>query len=87
LNAEFAVGRCPAPVYSGGRQPGSTHHRLWQWLKTENLSAAFCVDPENATGMMHARNYVPGFLGYSGWSKGQLETKRSTTPGSRRRSR
>jgi putative transcriptional regulator len=79
LNAEFAVGPLAGiPVYSGGPvSPDQLIIVSWQWLKTENaFQLHFGVDPENATGMIGTPGITfRAFLGYSGWSKGQLENE------------
>lgn len=79
LNAEFAFGPLAGiPVYAGG--PVETEQLIivsWQWLEAESaFQLHFGIEPERAAELVG----VPGvtlraFVGYSGWSKGQLENE------------
>lgn len=79
LNAEFALGPLAGvPVHAGGPvAPEQLIIVSWQWLETDSaFQLHFGMDPEQAAEMVG----LPGvtlraFLGYAGWSKGQLENE------------
>jgi putative transcriptional regulator len=79
LNTEFALGPLAGvPIYSGG--PVEPDHLLivsWQWLKAEGaFQLQFGIEPEKATELIGTPGVVVrAFLGYAGWSKGQLESE------------
>jgi putative transcriptional regulator len=79
LNSEFALGPLAGvPLYSGGPvNPDQLIIVSWQWLKTENaFQLHFGIDPENASELIGTPGVTfRAFLGYSGWSKGQLENE------------
>ena len=79
LNADFAAGPLAGvPLYFGG--PVSPEQLIivsWQWLETENaFQLHFGLDPEIAASQVGTPGLTfRAFLGYSGWSKGQLENE------------
>jgi putative transcriptional regulator len=79
LNANFAAGPLAGvPLYFGG--PVSPEQLIivsWQWLETENaFQLHFGLDPEIAAAQVGTPGLTfRAFLGYSGWSKGQLENE------------
>lgn len=77
LNAEFALGALAGvPVYCGGPvEPEQLILVSWEWLQAEGaFQLHFGVEPEKAAELIGRPGLtVRAFLGYSGWSKGQLE--------------
>jgi putative transcriptional regulator len=79
LNTEFALGPLAGvPLYAGG--PVSPEQLVivsWQWLKDEGaFQLQFGLEPEKAAELMGTPGVVVrAFLGYAGWSKGQLENE------------
>ncbi|MEO6994658.1 MAG: YqgE/AlgH family protein [Lacunisphaera sp.] len=77
LNAEFAAGPLAGvPLYCGGPvSPDQLIIVSWQWLALENaFQLHFGLDPESAAAQVGTPGLTfRAFLGYSGWSKGQLE--------------
>ncbi len=79
INTEFAFGPLAGvPVYAGGPvEPEQLIIAAWQWLEEESaFQLHFGLEPERAMEMVG----LPGvtlraFVGYSGWSKGQLENE------------
>ena len=69
------------PVYEGG--PVSTDEILlvaWKWnLAQQNFRLFFGLDPANLQELIDADPTIEAraFLGYSGWTAGQLETELS----------
>jgi putative transcriptional regulator len=79
LNTEFALGPLAAvPLYSGGPvEPEQLIIVSWQWLKEEGaFQLHFGLEPEKAAELIGMPGVViRAFLGYAGWSKGQLENE------------
>ena len=79
LNAEFASGPLAGvPLYCGGPvNPDQLIIVSWQWLEQDNaFQLHFGVDPENASELIGTPGLtLRAFLGYSGWSEGQLENE------------
>ncbi len=79
LNAEFALGPLAGiPLYCGGPvNPDQLIIVSWQWLTEENaFQLHFGLDPENTATLIGTPGITfRAFLGYSGWSKGQLENE------------
>jgi putative transcriptional regulator len=79
LNAEFAAGPLAGvPLYAGG--PVDREHLLlvtWQWIPAEHaFQLTFGVEIEKALELIGRPGLtMRAFLGYSGWSKGQLENE------------
>jgi putative transcriptional regulator len=79
LNAEFAFGPLAGiPVYAGG--PVSTEQLIivsWQWLEGEDaFQLHFGLEPVKAAELIGTPGLtLRAFLGYSGWSQGQLENE------------
>jgi putative transcriptional regulator len=75
LNGEFALGPLTSvPIFSGG--PVETKQLLlaaWQ-TRDDGFQMHFGIEPERAAQMAAEKNtHIRAFLGYSGWTKGQLE--------------
>lgn len=79
LNPEFALGPLAGvPLYAGGPvQPDQLIIVSWQWLKDEGaFQLHFGLEPEKAAELLGTPGVVlRAFLGYAGWSKGQLENE------------
>ena len=79
LNQAFAVGPLAGvPLYSGGPvEPEQLILVSWQWLKAESaFQLHFGIEPEKAAELVGTPGVVlRAFLGYAGWSKGQLENE------------
>lgn len=79
LNAEFALGPLAGvPLYQGGPvQPDQLILVSWQWLKEEEaFQLHFGIEPQQAADLVGNPGVVlRGFLGYAGWSSGQLESE------------
>ncbi len=79
LSADFAIGPlAKVPLYRGG--PVETEKLIlagWRWRETSHeFELQFGLDPERAERLaLDPRATVRGFLGYSGWGKGQLENE------------
>ena len=79
LNTAFAFGPLAGvPLYCGGPvEPEQLIIVSWQWLQTENaFQLHFGIDPEKAAELIGTPGLtVRDFLGYAGWSRGQLENE------------
>ena len=79
INSVFALGPLAGvPLYAGGPvEPEQLIIVLWQWLKAENaFQLHFGIEPEKAAELVGTPGLtVRAFLGYAGWSKGQLESE------------
>ncbi|MDI1335705.1 MAG: YqgE/AlgH family protein [Lacunisphaera sp.] len=79
LNPEFALGPLAGvPLYNGGPvSPDQLIIVSWQWLKTEGaFQLHFGLEPEKAAELVGTPGVIiRAFLGYAGWSKGQLESE------------
>ena len=79
LNSEFAIGPLAGvPLYAGGPvSPDQLILVSWQWLKDESaFQLHFGIEPEKAAELVGTPGIVlRAFLGYAGWSKGQLENE------------
>lgn len=77
LNVSFALGGLAGvPVYCGGPvEPDQLIIVSWQWLDNESaFQMHFGIDPEKAAELVGTPGLVlRAFVGYSGWSRGQLE--------------
>jgi putative transcriptional regulator len=79
INTEFAISPLAGvPLYDGG--PVDREHLLivtWEWLSSEQaFQLNFGVEVETAAELIGRPGLtMRGFLGYSGWSKGQLENE------------
>ncbi|MDB6095410.1 MAG: hypothetical protein JWM32_2972 [Verrucomicrobia bacterium] len=77
LNGEFALGPLAAvPLYLGG--PVETKQLLlaaWQ-ARDDGFQLHFGIEPEKAAVLLtEPSTHIRAFLGYSGWTGGQLETE------------
>jgi putative transcriptional regulator len=75
LKGDFALSSLASvPIFSGG--PVQTDQLIlvaWQ-VKDQTFQLHFGIDPDKAVEMMEEEGtQVRAYLGYSGWSKGQLE--------------
>jgi len=75
LSGEFALGPLASvPLFRGG--PVQTEQLVlaaWQ-IRDDGFRLHFGIEPERATQLLADEStHVRGFLGYSGWSAGQLE--------------
>jgi len=79
INSAFALGPLAGvPLYAGGPvEPEQLIIVSWQWLKAENaFQLHFGIEPEKAAEIVGTPGLtVRAFLGYAGWSKGQLESE------------
>lgn len=79
LNGDFASGPLAGvPIYCGGPvNPDQLIIISWQWLEAESaFQLHFGVDPESAIAQIGTPGLTfRAFLGYSGWSQGQLENE------------
>ena len=77
LNPLFALGPLGGvPLYYGGPvEPEQLLIVSWQWLKSEDaFQLHFGIEPNKAAEVIGTPGItVRAFLGYAGWSKGQLE--------------
>jgi putative transcriptional regulator len=77
LNGSFALGPLAGvPLYCGGPvEPEQLIIVSWQWLKAEDaFQLHFGIEPDKAAELIGTPGItVRAFLGYAGWSKGQLE--------------
>lgn len=77
LSPDFAVGAlAQVPLYRGG--PVETDKLIlagWRWRSdTGDFEVQFGLDPERAERLaLDPQATLRGFLGYAGWSQGQLE--------------
>lgn len=77
LSGEFALGPLAGvPLYNGG--PVQTQQLVlaaWQ-TRDDGFRLHFGVEPDKARQLLEEEGtHVRGFLGYSGWSAGQLENE------------
>lgn len=75
LSGDFALGPLASvPLYTGG--PVQTEQLVlaaWQ-VRDDGFRLHFGVEPDKAISLLSEEGtHVRGFLGYSGWSAGQLE--------------
>jgi putative transcriptional regulator len=81
LNAEFALSPLAGvPLYYGGPvEPDQLIIVTWHWIPAEQaFQLHFGVEVEKATAMMGTPGVtMRAFLGYAGWTKGQLENEMS----------
>lgn len=79
LSPDFALGPLAAvPLYAGGPvEQEKLILAAWRWLRNrEEFELHFGLDPERATALVAEPGCtLRGFLGYSGWGKGQLENE------------
>jgi putative transcriptional regulator len=79
LNSEFAFGPLAGvPVYAGGPvEPEQLIIVSWQWLENDHaFQLHFGIEPEKAAELVGSPGVtLRAFLGYAGWSKGQLENE------------
>ncbi len=79
LNTAFALGPLAGvPLYYGGPvEPEQLIIVSWEWLKSENaFQLHFGIEPEKAAELIGTPGLtVRAFLGYAGWSRGQLENE------------
>jgi putative transcriptional regulator len=76
INPEFAMGELAGvPVYDGGPvQTDQVVLAAWQASpETGTFQLHFGVEPDKAQALREAGLQLRAFLGYSGWSQGQLE--------------
>lgn len=79
LNAQFASGPLAGvPLYAGG--PVDPEHLIlvtWQWVPADQaFQLTFGVEVERALGLIGRPGLtMRAFLGYAGWSQGQLENE------------
>ena len=77
LNGEFALGPLAGvPVYTGGPvQPKQLLLVAWQ-IRENGFQLHFGIEPDKAGQLLAEGNtQLRGYLGYSGWSRGQLENE------------
>ena len=77
LNGEFALGALGAvPVYNGGPvQPKQLLLVAWQ-DRDDGFQLHFGIEPDKAIQLASESGaQIRAYLGYSGWSKGQLENE------------
>ena len=75
LKGDFALGPLsPVPIYSGGPvQADQLILAAWQARK-DSFQLHFGIDPDKALQLMSEEGTrIRAYLGYSGWSAGQLE--------------
>jgi putative transcriptional regulator len=77
LSGEFALGGLAGvPLFTGG--PVQTEQLVlaaWQ-MRDDGFRLHFGIEPDKALQLLAEENtHVRGFLGYSGWSAGQLENE------------
>ena len=79
LNADFSAGPLAGiPLYAGGPvEPEQLIIAGWRWLEEElAFQLHFGLEPDQAGELLASPGVtLRGFLGYSGWSKGQLENE------------
>ena len=77
LSGEFALGRLASvPLYTGGPvQNDQLVLAAWQ-TRADGFRLHFGIEPDRAIALLDEEGtHVRGFLGYSGWSAGQLENE------------
>lgn len=77
LSGDFALGPLASvPLFSGGPvQNDQLVLAAWQ-ARPDGFRLHFGIEPEKALQLMEEEGtHVRGFLGYSGWSAGQLENE------------
>ncbi len=77
LNGEFALGALAGvPVFTGGPvQPKQLLLVAWQ-DREDGFQLHFGIEPDKATQLLgEGGAQLRAYLGYSGWSKGQLENE------------
>lgn len=76
LNGEFALGPLAAvPVFQGGPvQPRQLILVAWE-TKTDGFRLHFGIEPLRAAECLGEGMQVRAFMGYSGWSAGQLDNE------------
>lgn len=77
LSGDFALGPLAAvPLFTGG--PVQTEQLVlaaWQ-VRDDGFRLHFGIEPDKAISLLEEEGtHVRGFLGYSGWSAGQLENE------------
>jgi putative transcriptional regulator len=75
LKGDYALGPlAPTPIFTGGPvQPDQLILAAWQ-THEDSFQLHFGIDPERAIEMLKdEETRLRAYLGYSGWSKGQLE--------------
>jgi len=79
LNGDFALSPIAGvPVYYGGPvNPDQLIIVSWQWLESDSaFQLHFGIDPESAGSQIGTPGITfRAFMGYSGWSQGQLENE------------
>lgn len=79
LNTAFAFGPLAGvPVYAGGPvEPEQLIIVSWQWLEADHaFQLHFGIEPDKAAELVGSPGVtLRAFLGYAGWSKGQLENE------------
>lgn len=79
ISPDFALSPlAKVPLYSGGPvEQEKLILAAWRSrAETEEFELHFGLDPERATALVAEPGYLlRGFLGYSGWGKGQLENE------------
>lgn len=79
LAADFALGPlAKVPLYTGGPvEPEKLLLAGWRWrAKTHEFELHFGLEPDRAEELLASGEAtVRAFLGYAGWSGGQLETE------------
>lgn len=79
LNSEFALGPLAGvPVYAGGPvEPQQLVIVSLEWLDADRaFQLHFGLEPDKAAGLVGSPGVtLRAFLGYAGWSKGQLENE------------
>ncbi len=77
LNAEFAMGAlAKVPLFAGGPvQPSQVILCVWRpHPENDGFQLMFGIDPQRAEELMHEHGvHMRAFLGYAGWTGGQLE--------------
>jgi putative transcriptional regulator len=77
LNGDFALGPLAGvPLFKGGPvHPEQLIIAAWQ-ARSDGFRLHFGIEPDKAIQLMDEEGtHVRAFLGYSGWSAGQLETE------------
>ncbi len=77
LSGDFALGLLSSvPLYTGGPvQNNQLVLAAWQ-SRADGFRLHFGIDPDKALQLLSEEGtFVRGFLGYSGWSAGQLENE------------
>lgn len=77
LSGEFALGPLSGiPLYKGGPvQPEQLILAAWQ-SRSDGFRLHFGIEPDRAIELLEEEGtHLRGFLGYSGWSAGQLENE------------